>query len=191
MEEKRGFGEDRPPLIHLPAWDKKTGLLQTIVETPKGARNKFAFDEQLGLFRLKKILPMGMAFPFHFGFVPSTWAEDDGPLDVLILLEEPAFPGCLVPARLLGAIEAKQTKKGKAIRNDRLIAAAEGMPSFERYRSINDMGQKVLKQIEEFFVSYNAAEGKEFKVLRRSGPKEAARLLAEGGKAFKVKYGQA
>src|SRR4051812_41227478 len=116
-------------VLRLPAWDEKTTLLNTIVETPKGARNKFAYDEKLGLFRLKKILPAGMVFPFHFGFIP--WAEDEGLLDVLVFLEEPAFPGCLVPARLLGALEAKQNKKGRTMRNDRLIAVADKMPAFE------------------------------------------------------------
>jgi inorganic pyrophosphatase len=163
--------------LHLPPWDEETGLLNTIIETPKGARNKFAYDEKLKLFRLKKVLPIGMVFPFHFGFIPSTWAEDDGPLDVLVLLEEPAFPGCLVPARLLGAIEAKQTKKGKTLRNDRLVAAADKMPAFESYKSLNDLEPAVLEQIEHFFVSYNEAEGKAFKILRRSSPAQARKLI--------------
>ena len=102
-------------LMRLPAFEGE--LLNAIIETPMGARNKFIYDEKLGLFRLKKVLPAGFVFPFHFGFVPSTWAEDDGPLDVLVLMEEPAFPGCLVPSRLLGAIEAEQTKLGKVVRN--------------------------------------------------------------------------
>lgn len=176
-------------VLGLPSWDEETGLLQTIIETPKGARNKFAFDETIGLFRLKKVLPVGMVFPFHFGFIPSTWAEDDGPLDVLVLLEEPAFPGCLVPARLLGAIEAKQTKKGKTLRNDRLITAADKMPSFDHYRTIEDMEPKLLEQIEQFFIAYNAAEQKQFKVLRRSGPKKAEALIAQGIKKFEMKFG--
>jgi inorganic pyrophosphatase len=188
MEEgyKSGAGM---PILRLPSWEEKTGLLQTIIETPKGARNKFAFDENSGLFRLKKVLPAGMVFPFHFGFIPSTWAEDDGPLDVLVLLEEPAFPGCLVPARLLGAIEAKQTKNGKTMRNDRLIAAADKMPLFESYHSINDLDPRLLDQIERFFVTYNAAENKEFKVLRRSGPKKAAGLVTQAAKLFRKKFG--
>lgn len=172
-------------LLELPPFDSKTRLLNAIIETPKGARNKFSFDEKLGIFRLKKVLPAGAIFPYHFGFIPQTWAEDEGPLDVLVLMEEPAFPGCLVPSRLLGVIEASQTKKGTVMRNDRFIAAADRMPSLEQYRSLHDLETNVLGQIEHFFVSYNKAEGKLFKPLRRSGPAAAKRLISAGQKLYR------
>ena len=170
-------------LTELPAFDGD--LLNAIIETPMGARNKFAYDEKLGLFRLKKVLPAGHVFPFHFGFIPSTWADDDGPLDVLVLMEEPAFPGCLVPARLLGAITATQTKRGKKMRNDRLIAVADKMPSLEHYRGMKDVPASVLAQIEHFFVSYNAAEGKVFKPVGRVDARQAKKLIADGEKRFR------
>lgn len=170
-------------LMRLPAFEGE--LLNAIIETPMGARNKFIYDEKLGLFRLKKVLPAGFVFPFHFGFVPSTWAEDDGPLDVLVLMEEPAFPGCLVPSRLLGAIEAEQTKLGKVVRNDRLIAVADEMPSLGHYRTLADVEENLIKQIEHFFVSYNEAEGKRFTVLGRADLKRAKELVAEGERKFR------
>jgi inorganic pyrophosphatase len=175
-------------LLDLPSFDADTGLLNAIIETPKGARNKFSYDEKLGLFRLKKVLPAGAIFPHHFGFIPHTWAEDDGPLDVLVLMEEPAFPGCLVPSRLLGVIEADQTKKGRVMRNDRFIAVADTMPSLSHYCDISDLEANVIEQIEHFFVSYNAAEGKTFTPLRRSGPAEARKLIKAGEK-FLAKAG--
>jgi inorganic pyrophosphatase len=167
-------------LLALPSFDPDTKLLNAIIETPKGARNKFSYDEKLCLFRLKKVLPAGAIFPYHFGFIPGTWAEDDGPLDVLVLMEEPAFPGCLVASRLLGVIEASQTKKGRTLRNDRFIAVADSMPSLEHYQTIKDLEPNLIEQIEHFFVSYNHAEGKMFKPLRRSGPSAARNLIAEG-----------
>ncbi len=96
-------------LTHLDARDFESGDLNVIIETPKGSRNKFKFDEKLGIFTLKHVLPLGAVFPFDFGFIPSTRGEDSDPLDVLVLMDEPAFAGCLVPARLLGVIEAEQT----------------------------------------------------------------------------------
>src|SRR4051794_28861688 len=98
--------------------------LNVIVETPMGCRNKYAYDPELGLFQLRKALPEGMVFPFDFGFVPATQGGDGDPLDVLVITEEAAYPGCLIHARLLGVIEAEQKGKGKAERNDRLVAAA-------------------------------------------------------------------
>src|SRR5438876_43986 len=100
------------------------GELNVVIETPQGSRNKFTFDEELCLFKLGGVLPLGAAFPFDFGFLPDTMGQDGDPLDVLVLMDEPAFPGCLVPARLIGVIEAEQTEKGKTERNDRLIAVA-------------------------------------------------------------------
>jgi inorganic pyrophosphatase len=76
--------------------DKKDGFLQVIIETPAGSRNKFAFDPDQGIFALKKVLPAGMAFPYDFGFLPKTLAPDGDPIDVLLLMDEPAFPGCVV-----------------------------------------------------------------------------------------------
>ena len=85
--------------------------VHVIIETPKGSRNKFAFDEKQKVFRLKKVLPVGMAFPYDFGFVPSTRAEDGDPIDVLVLMDEPAFPGCVLDCRVIGIIEGDEGRK--------------------------------------------------------------------------------
>ena len=157
--------------------------LNVIVETPMGCRNKYAFDPELGLFKLKKALPEGMVFPFDFGFVPSTQGGDDDPLDVLLITEEPSFPGCLVRAHLLGVIQAEQKAKGKAQRNDRLVAAAilgDGISAKE----LPELDSKLMTQIEHFFVSYNRLEGKEFKVLGQGGPKKARKLVLKAQATF-------
>src|SRR5579871_5314832 len=90
---------------NLGAWDVDSGRLNVIIETPKGSRNKFDFNHRQGLFELGKVLPTGMAFPYDFGFVPGTRAPDGDPLDVLVLMDEPAFSGCKVLCRLIGVIE--------------------------------------------------------------------------------------
>src|SRR5690349_24241741 len=110
------------------AEDGKT--INVIVETPKGSRNKFAFDEKRKIFQLKKVLPVGMAFPYDFGFVPSTKAEDGDPVDVLVLMDEPAFPGCLLKCRPVGVIEGEQGKKKKRERNDRIVAIEQDNHSY-------------------------------------------------------------
>src|SRR5919199_1807176 len=110
-------------LIHMSAF-KDDEELNVIIETPKGSRNKFDYDEELGLFKLGGVLPAGASFPFDFGFLPATRGGDGDPLDVLVLMDEPAFAGCLVTVRLLGVIEAEQTEGDATTRNDRLIAVA-------------------------------------------------------------------
>lgn len=113
-----------PPSSKLPPFDRDSGDLHVIIDTPKGSRNKFGWDEERGLFELSGVLPAGAVFPYDFGFIPNTRGEDGDALDVLVLMDEPAFTGCLVASRLLGVIEAEQTEKCKTERNDRLIAVA-------------------------------------------------------------------
>jgi inorganic pyrophosphatase len=167
------------PILSLPAFDEESGALNVIVETPKGRRNKYKFDEKRGLFKLSKVLPSGAVFPFDFGFVPSTRGEDGDPVDVLILMDEPVMAGCLVAARLVGVIEAEQTEEGRTERNDRLIAVAEGSATHCDVRALGDLSATLLDEIEHFFVSYRAREGHEFKPIGRYGPERAERLVRE------------
>jgi inorganic pyrophosphatase len=157
--------------------------LNVIIETPMGCRNKYSYDPELGLFRLKKALPKGMVFPFDFGFVPSTVGGDGDPLDVLVITEEAAYPGCLIHAHLLGAVEAEQKSKRETERNDRLVAAAILGEGFSK-EELPQLDAKMLKQIEQFFVSYNRLEGKEFKVLSQAGPKKARKLVLKAQAHF-------
>ena len=161
------------------------GELNVIIETPKGSRNKFNYDEDLRLFKLGGVLPSGAVFPFDFGFVPSTLGGDGDPLDVLVLMDEPAFTGCLVRVRLVGVVEAEQTEReGETTRNDRLIAVAAESHLHRKVRSLGNLNEMLLDEIEHFFVSYNQVKGKEFKPLTRSGPIRARRLVEEGVKEF-------
>jgi len=167
-------------LKRLPARNPDSGLINVIVETPKGSRNKYKFDEALELFMLHKHLPRGAVFPFDFGFIPSTLGEDGDPLDALILMEEPTFTGCLVTTRLLGVIEANQKSKAGTVRNDRLIGVAETEKIRPRQRTLADLEPGLLDQIEHFFISYNEMEGRTLEVLARREAKAAASLIDEG-----------
>ena len=168
------------PVNALPAVDPDSGRLNVVVDTPQGSRNKYKFDEQHGQWRLSKVLPQGMYFPYDFGFIPSTRGEDGDPLDVLLLADEPAFPGCVVPARLIGVLEAEQTEGGKTIRNDRLVAVVETPYNPAEYRSLEEASPQRLDEIEHFFVSYNKMEGRQFKPLARHGADRAWELLEQG-----------
>lgn len=172
----------------LSTYDDKSGDLNAIIETPKGFRNKYSYDEELRLFKLKSMMPAGASFPYDFGFLPRTLGEDGDPIDILVLMEEAAFPGCLVHCRLVGVIEAEQTEKdGKKDRNDRLVAVATQSPLFKNINAIEDLPSTLLDQIEHFFISYNQMKGRHFKVLERTGPRKAKKLIKEGIKKFKEK----
>ncbi|MCA1564609.1 MAG: inorganic diphosphatase [Acidobacteria bacterium] len=161
--------------------------LRVIIETPQGSRNKFDYDEELGLFKLGGVLPAGAVFPFDFGFVPSTTGGDGDPLDVLVLMDEAAFAGCLVEARLIGVVEAEQTEEdGVATRNDRLIAVAANARNHKEVRSLGQLNGNLLDEIEHFFVSYNEMKGKRFEPLGRFGPERARRVIEEGARLFRA-----
>jgi inorganic pyrophosphatase len=152
--------------------------LNVIVETPRGSRNKFTYEADLGLFRLGKQLPTGAVFPYDFGFIPSTRAGDGDPLDALVLLDTPTFPGCLVRTRLLGVILGRQTgRSGRVVDNPRLIAVATKSNEFDAIRTLKNLPTGLVDEIVHFFVSYNAASGKVFEPTGRHGPRRAKAIL--------------
>lgn len=165
----------------LPAFDAESGELNVIIDTPKESRNKYKFDEKLGLFKLGGVLAVGHVFPYDFGYIPQTLGGDGDPLDVLVLMDEPAFVGCLVTARLVGVIEAEQTEQdGKTERNDRLIAVASESPTHADIKTLNDLNEILIDQIEHLFISYNEAKGKKFEPLGRAGAIKAKKIVEEG-----------
>jgi inorganic pyrophosphatase len=160
------------------------GLVNVVIETPRGCQNKFDFDPDLKVFILKKTLPMGTVFPFDFGFIPQTLGEDGDPLDVLVIIDEPVYPGCMIHARLLGVLEARQDdEKGKKIRNDRLVAVSDCSVLYENIQNIDDLNKSMVKEIENFFIDYNKHEGKKFEPLGWKNSKTAMKLIMESIKS--------
>jgi len=168
--------------------DDSSFTCRIVIETPKGCRNKFAYQPESNLFMLKGLLPEGMMFPFDFGFVPSTLGEDGDPLDIMLLMDAPAHVGCVVEVRIIGVIIAEQTEKGKTRSNDRLLGVAIHSYTHQNLTDISDVDKTLLNQVEEFFVSYNKQRGKKFRITGQGGPKKAIRFLKEGHKAFKTAH---
>lgn len=163
--------------------DKHDGILQVIIETPKGSRNKFSFDEKQKIFVLKKVLPAGMAFPHDFGFLPQTLAPDGDPIDVLLLMDEPAFPGIAVRSRVIGIIEGEQVEGKKKIRNDRLVAIAEANHMYANIRKLKDLPGLFLRELEDFFVNFHRLEGKTYKLLGVKDRAAALRMIEKARRA--------
>lgn len=159
------------------AYSKHSDTLHVIIETPRHSRSKYAYDFNTGFFKLKKILPLGMMFPFHFGFIPGTKAEDGDPLDALVLMEEISFPGCIVESRLIGTIKAEQSSKTTTVRNDRLITVASESKHYAPINSINDLDVELIEQLISFFKNYNAIEGKEFKAVGYADKNESHTII--------------
>jgi inorganic pyrophosphatase len=167
--------------------DERAFTCRAIMETPKGSRNKFSYDPETGLFKLGGLLPEGMQFPFDFGFVPSTLADDGDPVDILVLMDAPTHVGCLVDVRVIGVIAAEQTEKGEKETNDRLLGVAIHSYQHADLESIDEVNETLLSQVEAFFISYNRQRGKTFKVTATSGRKRALKVLKAGMRAHREK----
>jgi inorganic pyrophosphatase len=113
--------------------------------------------------------------------------EDGDPLDVMVLMDEPAHVGCLLDVRIVGVIEGDQTQDGKTEANCRLLAVSVHSYSHENVTSLKQISASVLDQLESFFISYNKLRGKNFKVTGRGGPKRALSIVKDGVKAFQRK----
>ena|ERR1043165_1115299 len=161
--------------------DDKT-LVNVVIETPKGSRNKFAFDEASWLFRMTKTLPLGLAFPLDFGFIPHTKCEDGDPMDALVAIGQPTYPGCVLECRVVGIIEGEQTEKHETFRNDRLVVVPDISIEYADTKHVKDLGKEFLKDLEQFFVHYNAMQGRKYKLLHTKGPDEAMKAIKKAMK---------
>ena len=182
--KKNQKGSLADPLRLAPRDAEDDEIIQVIIETPKGSRNKYAFDPDQKVFELKKVLPAGMAFPYDFGFIPSTVAEDGDPVDVLVLMDQPAFPGCLVKCRLIGVIEGEQKDKKEAVRNDRIVAVEIENHEWAHIEHVDDLGKLFVRELEEFFVNFHDLMGKKYRILDVRGPGQARRCVDDGRKAL-------
>jgi inorganic pyrophosphatase len=169
----------------VPPYEPEGDRVHVIIETPAGSRSKYKFDEKLGIFRLSRVLPAGLVFPYDFGSVPGTRAADGDPLDVLVLGLPPTFPGCLITVRLIGVLRARQVEHGKSIRNDRLIGVGETPVNVSPVRALEDIEPGRLNDIAHFFETYNAAQGRTFKVTGRGGRQAAQAALKTAMRAWR------
>jgi inorganic pyrophosphatase len=155
------------------------GRLRIVVDTPKGNRNKYKWDEDLGLFRLTKILPPGFAFPWNYGFLPRTRSEDGDPLDAVLLMEEPAFCGAVVLARPRAVLRMESDGD----RNDRIIASPDGEHEDRIYTA--EIPGRIFDEIGTFFEAYHRLRGEVTRMTGRGDAREAMAAVRDAMKRFK------
>ncbi len=171
-------------LRKIPPRESGSGRVHVVIDTPAGSRNKYKYDEQFDTFRLSRILPPGAAFPYDFGSIPGTRAEDGDALDVLVLQLPPSFPGCVLTVKLIGVLHAQQRDGEKLIRNDRLIGVTDTPLNPARLQELSALDREELRAIEHFFRSYNAFQGREFTITSRGGAAEALHALELGIESY-------
>jgi inorganic pyrophosphatase len=155
------------------------GSLNVVVESPRGATVKFKYEAAIDRIELSRPLPVGLAYPHDWGFVPSTRASDGDPVDALIAWDGTSYPGVVVPCRAIGVLEIEQTNLTTHARerNDRVVLLPVKAPRHADIRSVFDLPDRWRAEIERFFLAAAAFEGKDPKVVGWSGPREADALI--------------
>lgn len=167
--------------LHLPLGVRAPEEINVVVEIPQGSRNKYEYDKALNVFRLDRALHSPIYYPGDYGFVPRTLAEDDDPLDVLILVIQPTFPGCLVVARPIGLL--KMIDDGKP--DDKILAVPVGEPAYHDIYTQSQIFPHTLRTISHFFETYKTLEGKTTSTQGWQDGAAARRSVVESIERFK------
>jgi len=165
-----------PSLLKLPTWLDKTHIY-AVVETPRGSRCKLEYDPKHRVFTLAKPLLAGLTYPYDWGFIPSTKAEDGDPLDVLLIHDAGTYPGLLLPCKPIGVLEILQTSKGKKERNDRIFAVPDRSPFEGDLQDARRLPARAIDELEKFFEATNALEDKKLEFLGWRGPAHAIKTI--------------
>ena len=161
--------------------------VNAVIETPRDTRHKYAFEPKLGLFKLKLTLPEGMQWPYDYGFVPRTLADDGDPLDILVLNQIPTFTGCLLETRVLGIVRLKKN----GVENDRVLAAPLPRPGVSQpsdaYDDAKDVPKEIMDDICRFLVQYSEDEGNRIELKDVRSRKKAMAAIEDAMKTYDKK----
>lgn len=150
------------------------------VEIPKGSTNKFEYDGKIGVFRLDRALYSPMHYPGDYGFIPGTLAEDNDPLDILVLVQEPSFTGCMIEVRPVGILNMVDNDEG----DQKVLAVPTRNPRYDQIHTMDQIFSHVRREIEHFFEIYKELEGKITRMEGWGGPREARRAIVESRQRY-------
>ena len=171
-------------LVDLPAFGP-AGVVQVVVESPRGAGIKLKYEPRLGTFTVARALPLGLAYPFDWGFVPGTLGADQDPIDALVVHDLGTYPGVVLPCRILGVVELSQRDgRGKRQRNDRIITMPVWHDRLGEFERATDLPARLRKEIEQFFLDTTFFTGKKPKIIGWKSPQKALLLLNAGEKRY-------
>jgi inorganic pyrophosphatase len=167
-------------LLSLPIGSQAPEIVNAVVEVPYGCTNKYEYDKSLHLFRLDRPLYASVHYPGEYGFIPNTLSSDGDALDIIILVTDATFPGCIMEARPVGVLKMIDQN----VPDEKILAVAKASPTHAEIRRHSDLAPHVLREIEHFFSIYKELEGKHTKVKGWKGIAEAHRLIQKGHRRF-------
>lgn len=169
--------------LDIPAGRSVPDIINAVIEIPRGSRNKYEYDERYNIFQLDRVLASPMHYPTAYGFVPSTLFSDGDPVDIMVLIEEPTFVGCLIEVRPLGVM--RMVDGGK--QDDKIIAVPVADHHFSHYVTLENMKPHTLEEIKYFYSTYKNLEGLETEFDGWGGLDYVGQMLSESMKRFKDK----
>ncbi|MFH0861936.1 MAG: inorganic diphosphatase [Candidatus Altiarchaeota archaeon] len=152
-----------------------------MIEIPKGSRNKYEYDKHRGAIKFDRMLFSSVHYPTDYGFIPGTLAKDGDPLDALVLVWEPTFPGCIIEAKPIGVF-LMEDEKGV---DEKILCVPLHDPQWNHLKSLKDVPPHLLKEIEHFFTIYKDLEGKKVKVEGWADKEAALRIIKESKAMYK------
>ena len=158
--------------------------LTAVIEIPAGSRNKYELDKETGLIKLDRVLSSSVHYPGDYGFIPRTLHEDNDPLDVLVMLKQETFSGCMIDVRPIGVL--RMSDRGEP--DDKILGVPLHDPAQEEYFDIADLPQHMLKEIEHFFSTYKDLEGKRVQVVGWEKSEYATRIVRESIDRYDSEY---
>lgn len=163
------------PWHDLETGDKAPNEVQAFIEIPAGSRNKYELDKATGLIKFDRLLYSSVHYPGDYGFIPRTLADDDDPLDVVVITTDPTFPGCLIHVRPIGVFEMRDDKG----LDEKILCVPLTDPLRTEYFSLKNVRPHYLREVEHFFAVYKELEGKEIEVLGWSDVERAHEVIRE------------
>jgi inorganic pyrophosphatase len=170
----------RESLYDIDPGPESPELVRMIVEIPKNSSNKYEYDGKLGVFRLDRALYSPMHYPGDYGFIPGTLAEDNDPLDVLVLVNEPSCTGCMIEVRPVGILNMVDSEEG----DQKVLAVPTHNPRYDQIHTMDQIFSHVRREIEHFFTIYKELEGRQTRMEGWGGPREARRAILESRQRY-------
>lgn len=170
----------RMAFANIKVGEKCPQEVNVVIEIPKGSHNKYEYDKQLDEIRLDRVLYSAVFYPTDYGFIPQTRSEDGDHLDIMVVISEPLFPGCVIPVRPIGVLNMED-EEGRDVK---IISVASKDPRLKDIQSIDDLDEHYKKEIQNFFEVYKKLEKKPVKVHRWHGKREAYEIINEARKRF-------
>jgi inorganic pyrophosphatase len=161
-------------LARIPA-QPKAGIINVLIEIPAGSKNKYEFDKDLNAFALDRVLFSSVQYPYDYGFIPNTLADDGDPLDGMVIIDQPTFPGCVIAARPIGMLEMIDGGD----RDEKILCVPDKDPRYANVKSLKDIPSHRLDEIAEFFKTYKNLEKKVTEILGWQDADTVAALVAK------------